>query len=132
MLGLELLKFVFEVLHVLLFAFAEGTLRSPILSPATLIMIRLQAILPDLGRTYDAHVRHALFVLLRVRSSSSSVFQLRLSEVCEFDGVDDLRLRIDILGIRCWTWVCVVSAVEAPIHLQSIWSVLGFSAAGNS
>ena len=120
MLGLELLEFVFEVLNVLLFAFAEGTLRGPILSAATLTKVRLQAVLRDLGRTYDAHVRHALFILLSVGSSSSSVFQLRLGEICEFDGIYDLRLRVDVLRIRCWARVCVVSAVEAPIHLQSI------------
>ena len=36
MLGLELFKFVLEVLNVLLFAFTEGTLRCPILCSATL------------------------------------------------------------------------------------------------
>lgn len=39
MLCLELLKFVFEVLNVLLFAFAEGALRGSILGAATLLRI---------------------------------------------------------------------------------------------
>ena len=36
MLCLELLKFVFEILNVLLFAFAEGALRGSVLGAATL------------------------------------------------------------------------------------------------
>lgn len=39
MLCLELLKFVFEVLNVLLFSFTEGALRSSILGAATLKMV---------------------------------------------------------------------------------------------
>ena len=64
MFGLELLKFVFEVLNMLLFAFAESTLRSPVLGASTLIAVRRQARLLGLGHTYDAHIRNALLILL--------------------------------------------------------------------
>ena len=65
-LRLELLEFVFEVLNVLLFAFAKGTLRSPVLSSSTLTAVRMQVGLSGFGRTYDAHIGNALFVLLRI------------------------------------------------------------------
>ena len=125
MLGLELLEFVFKVLNVLLFAFAKGTLRGSILGAPTLTKVRMRAALSGLDRTYDAHIRDALFILLCIRSPSSSVFQLRLGQVCEFDGIDNLGLRVHVLRIGCWAWICVVSAVEATIHLKNLWSVLG-------
>lgn len=85
------------------------------------------------GSNYNAHIRHTLFVLLCIRSPPPSVFQLRMSEVCEFDRVDDLWLRVDVLRKGCWTGVCVVSVVEAAIHLKKIWSVvLGVSGASVS
>ena len=133
MLLLELLKFVLEVLDVLLFAFAEGPLRRSILGAATLIRVsRRRAALVPFGSTYDAHVRHALFILLCIRSPSPSVFQWRLGEVCEFDRVDDFWLRVDELRIRCWTWVCIVSVVKATIHLKNNSLVLGISGANLS
>lgn len=83
-----------------------------------------------MGGTYDAHIRDALLILLCIRSPSPSIFQLRLSEVGEFDGVDDLWLRVDELRIGCGAWVRVVSAVEAAIHLgKKIGSVLEGSGA---
>ena len=56
MLRLELLEFVFEVLNVLLFAFAKGTLRGPVLGSSTLITVRMQVGLLGFGHTYDAHI----------------------------------------------------------------------------
>ena len=56
MLRLELLEFVFEVLNVLLFAFAKGTLRGPVLGSSTLTAVRMQNGLSRFGRTYDAHI----------------------------------------------------------------------------
>ena len=66
-----------------------------------------------------------------MRSPSPSVLQLRLGEVCEFDGVDDLWLRVDVM-IGCWAWVCVVLVVEATIHLKNTWSVLAVGGASVS
>lgn len=89
-------------------------------------------VLPEFGDTYNAHIRDALFILLGIRSPSPSVFYLRLGEICEFDGVDDLWLRVDVLRVGCWAGVRVVSVVEATIHLNQIRSVLGVSGASVS
>ena len=132
MLGLELLEFVFEVLNVLLFALAKGTLGGSILGAPTLAVVRVRASLSGLDHTYDAHIRDALFILLCIRPSSSSVFQLGLGQVCEFDGIDNLGLRVHVLRIGRWAWVCVVSAAEATIHLKNLWSVFGVSRASGS
>ena len=86
---------------------------------------RMLSALPDFGGTYNAHIRDTLFVLLSIRSPSSSVFQLGLSEVGEFDRVDDLWFRVDVLRIGCCIWVCVVPMVEATIHLKKVPSVRG-------
>ena len=39
---------------------------------------------------------------------------------------------VDVLRVGCWTWVCVVSAIEAAIHLRYIWSVPGDSGGANT
>ena len=88
---------------------------------------RVLSALPEFGGTYNAHIRDTLFVLLCIRSPPPSVFYLRLSEVGEFDRVDDLWLRVDVLRIGCCIWVCVVPVVEATIHLKNVPSVLGIN-----
>ena len=88
---------------------------------------RVPSELPDFGGTYNAHIRDTLFVLLCIRSPSPPVFYLGLSEVGEFDRVDDLWFMVDVLRIGSCVWICVVSMVEATIHLKHVPSVLGIN-----
>jgi len=100
-LAFEFRELGFEVLDVFFFAFAKGALGGAVL-----------------GSTADAHVGDYFFVLSRVWAPPSAVFQLWAGEVGEFDWVDDLRLRFDVLGVGCGAGVGGLVVVEAGVRLE--------------
>lgn len=83
-----------ELLDVLLFALAEGSLRGSILCASPLererlVCICVQAAGYRWGAAYDAHVGYGLFVLRGRRPPSSPILVQRGCEVHKFNRVGD-------------------------------------------